>query len=215
MKEELCVSLVPLFNQLSIDSQRQIEQLVHKRHVQRGTIVISPENSDQLVIVEKGAARVYQLSANGDEQVQRLVGAGEYVGETWLLGVDNLSSYVEMTADGNICLLQRTDFANLLQQQPALTLKLLAGQAAQINELRQQTHLMGMPNIEERLTSYLKQLKDQQDSATVHLPLKLKDLSSYLGTTPETLSRTLSKLEQRGLIRRHLRQVQLLKMCEN
>ncbi len=211
MAEELCVSLVPLFNQLSIDSQRQIEQLVDKRHVQRGTVVVSPDNSDQLVIIEQGTARVYQLNSSGDEQVQRVLAVGEYVGETWLLGVKNVNSYVEMTTTGNICLLRRSDFAQLLRQQPQLTFKLLAGQAALIDELRQQTRLMGLPSIEERLTAYFQLLEKSQGRRTINLPLKLKDLSSYLGTTPETLSRTLNKLEQQGLISRHRRQVRLLK----
>lgn len=211
MAEELCVSLVPLFNQLSIDSQRRIEQLVDKRHVQRGTVVVSPDNSDQLVIIEQGTARVYQLSASGDEQVQQVLAAGEYVGETWLLGVENVNSYVEMTTTGNICLLRRGGFAQLLRQQPQLTFKLLAGQAALIDGLRQQTRLMGLPSIEERLTAYFQLLEKSQGRRTINLPLKLKDLSSYLGTTPETLSRTLNKLEQQGLISRHRRQVRLLK----
>lgn len=33
MAEELCVRLVSLFNQLSIDLQRQIERLVHHQQV--------------------------------------------------------------------------------------------------------------------------------------------------------------------------------------
>ena len=39
MAEELCVQLVPLFNQLDIDQQRRIERLVHHQHVERGTVL--------------------------------------------------------------------------------------------------------------------------------------------------------------------------------
>ena len=95
MAEELCVRLVPLFNQLSIDLQRQIERLVHHQHVRRGTVVISPDNSNRLVIIEQGQGRLYQLSATGEEQVQRILNTGDYVGETWLLGVTNSNNYVE------------------------------------------------------------------------------------------------------------------------
>jgi len=40
--------------------------------------------------------------------------------------------------------------------------------------------------------------------------LKLKDLSSYLGTTPETLSRTLAQLEADSKLTRHLRTIQII-----
>lgn len=211
MTEELCVRLVPLFNQLSIDRQRQVEQLVHHQHVGRGTVVVSPHNSDRLVIVEHGHGRQYQLSADGEEQLQRVLTTGDYVGETWLLGVTNRSSYVEMTTDSDICVLDREDFTRLIQSHSDIALKLLAGQATMIDDLRRQTQLMGLPNIEERLAMYLKQLATQQGSSEVTLPLKMKDLSSYLGTTPETLSRKLAQLQSQEKIVRHRRQVQIIR----
>ncbi len=211
MAKELCVRLVPLFNQLSIDLQWQVEQLVHHQHVRRGTIVISPNNSNRLVIIEQGQGRLYQLSATGEEQVQRVLNAGDYVGETWLLGVTNNSNYVEMTKDGDICVLDQRDFARLIREHSDIALKLLAGQAATIDNLRQQTQLMGLPSIESRLAMYLNQLVVEQGSSLITLPLKMKDLSSYLGTTPETLSRKLAQLQKDGQIDRHLRQIRVNK----
>jgi CRP-like cAMP-binding protein len=210
MVEKLCVGLVPLFNQLGIGRQRQLERLIHHQHVRRGTIVASPDNSDRLIIIHRGRGRMYQLSANGEEQVVCTLTTGDYVGETWLLGVANTSSYVEMTTDSDICILHRADFINLIQNQHDIALKLLAGQAATISSLRQQTQLLGLPSIEERLTTYLNRLVAQQGGDTVTLPMKLKDLSSYLGTTPETLSRKLAQLEKEGRIERHLRQIRVL-----
>lgn len=211
MAEELCVRLVPLFNQLSLEDQRQVERLVHHQHVTRGAVVVSPSNSDRLVIIKQGTGQLYQLSAAGEEQVQRVLTAGDYVGETWLLGVTNSNSYVEMTSESDICILSRAAFAKLIQVHSEIALKLLAGQAATIDALRQQTQLMGLPSIEERLAMYLNQLVAKQGSPLITLPLKLKDLSSYLGTTPETLSRKLAQLQKNGQISRHLRQVRVLK----
>lgn len=211
MAEELCVRLVPLFNQLSLEDQRQVESLVHHQHVTRGAVVVSPGNSDRLVIIKQGTGQLYQLSAAGEEQVQRVLTAGDYVGETWLLGVANNNSYVEMTSESDICILSRVAFAQLIQTHSEIALKLLAGQAATIDALRRQTQLMGLPSIEERLAVYLNQLVAKQGSPLITLPLKLKDLSSYLGTTPETLSRKLARLQKNGQISRHLRQVRVLK----
>ena len=211
MAEEMCVQLVPLFNHLGLERQRQVERLVHHQHVRRGTIVVSPAASDRLVIVKQGHGRMYQLSLAGEEQVQRTLTTGDYVGETWLLGVENTSSYVEMTTDSDICVLNRTEFIHLIQGQHDIALKLLAGQAATISHLRQQTQLLGLPNVSRRLIAYFNQLVVQQGSTTVTLPLKLKDLASYLGTTPETLSRRLAKLREKGWINRHQRRVQVLR----
>ncbi|MFR0771536.1 MAG: Crp/Fnr family transcriptional regulator [Limosilactobacillus pontis] len=166
------------------------------------------------MIVKQGRGRMYQLSPAGEEQVQRTLTTGDYVGETWLLGVENTSSYVEMTTDSDICVLNRTEFIHLIQGQHDIALKLLAGQAVTISCLRQQTQLLGLPNVSRRLIAYFNQLVVQQGSTTVTLPLKLKDLASYLGTTPETLSRRLAKLQEKGWINRHQRRVQVLRQVE-
>ena len=116
-----------------------------------------------------------------------------------------------MTKDGDICVLDQRDFARLIREHSDIALKLLAGQAATIDNLRQQTQLMGLPSIESRLAMYLNQLVVEQGSSLITLPLKMKDLSSYLGTTPETLSRKLAQLQKDGQIDRHLRQIRVNK----
>ena len=210
MAEELCVRLVPLFNQLDRDRQLQIERLVHHRHVERGTIVASPTKNDCLVIIERGQARLYQLNADGEEQTQRILSTGEFVGETWILGIRNNNNYVEATTESDICILNRDDFVKLLQDHHEITLKMLTIQAEVISYLRRQIELMGLPSITERLATYLEMLAEEQGDTTVTIPLKMKDLSSYLGTTPETLSRQFTRLEKQGKIKRHRRTVTLL-----
>ena len=54
-----------------------------------------------------------------------------------------------------------------------------------------------------RIIYYLEGLADTEteDEVTVELPMTRKDLSSYLGTTPETLSRRFKELEKKGVIK--------------
>ena len=46
-------------------------------------------------------------------------------------------------------------------------------------------------------------VEDEENHTYVTLPMSKKDLASYLGTTPETISRKFSSLEERGLIKQH------------
>lgn len=207
---KLCVQQVPLFQRLPYHQQEQIEHLLQRRQVSKGELLIAPTADNQLVILEQGTAHLYQLTTTGTKHIQRLLKAGDYVGETWLLGTENTASFVEATANSTICILSRHDFTTLLNHQPQIAIKLLEGQAHQINALRWQNQLLAMPNIEERLLTYIKYQANQQDNAVIALPLKLKDLASYLGTTPESISRKLVHLEQTGIIERHHRKIKLL-----
>lgn len=211
MATELCVRLVPLFQGLSSQDQQEVEQLVHHRKFQKGELIISPDDHQQLVIVHQGTAKLYQLNVNGQEQMLRTFSTGEYVGETWLLGITNTSNFVEAITDCDVCILDRPDFLQLLQVNSDIAIKLLEGQASRIAGLRRQNQLISLPSIDERLLAYLNQLATKQGSSQIHLPVKLKDLATYLATTPETLSRQLTKLEQAGIIKRHLRDIQILR----
>lgn len=210
MAEELCVQLVPLFQELSLDNQRQVEKLVHHQHALKGNILASPGKSDYLVIIEHGSAKMYQLNETGNEQLQRNLGSGDYVGQSWLFGTANTSSYVEATSDCQLCIIERNDFIGLLERHSDIAIKLLESQSKLINNLRQQNQLMGLPNIEERIVGYLQLLKNEQHSSEVVLPLKLKDLASYLGTTPETISRQFKSLEKKNYLAKHGRNIKLL-----
>lgn len=65
--------------------------------------------------------------------------------------------------------------------------------------------------VQARLAEYLLNLSVAQDSDSFEIPLQLKELSSYLGTTPETLSRKLRALEKQEIIRRQRRTITILK----
>lgn len=54
-----------------------------------------------------------------------------------------------------------------------------------------------MEKVETRLASYLTALSNENEKDTVEIHMKMKDLSAYLGTTPETLSRKLHLLEEK------------------
>lgn len=56
--EHLCVSLVPLFNQLSLPDQKRIETMVHHHHYQRREIILSPGDEGKLLIVEAGRLKL-------------------------------------------------------------------------------------------------------------------------------------------------------------
>jgi CRP/FNR family transcriptional regulator, anaerobic regulatory protein len=56
-------------------------------------------------------------------------------------------------------------------------------------------------SVGERLAQQLLHLADEAGSARFRLPTSKRDLASYLGTTPETLSRRLGALQRAGVIR--------------
>ena len=206
---ELCVQLVPLFNALPIDEQMQIEELVHHQNYQKSELVMDPTSSNNLVIVAHGGARLYTLDENGRENVTQILKTGDYAGENWLFGEANINTYVEATENSEICLLNRNEFLALMKKKPELSIQLLEQNIIKVRAMHRQIQLLSLPKVEDRLLSYLQTYAKQVNKNSFTLPLKMKDLALYLGTTPETLSRKFVLLEKQGTLKRKLRHIDL------
>ena len=204
---DLCVRLVPLFNTLSQENQIEIEDLVRKKIYQKGELVVDPSSDDNLIIVAYGGAKLYNLDENGHENITQILHTGDYAGEDWLFGKKNSNTYVETTKNSKICLLNRKDFLNLLEDQPMLSIKLIEQSMTKMQSMQKQIDLLSLPKIEDRLSEYLQEYAVKVGKKTFNLPLKMKDLALYLGTTPETLSRKFALLEKQGVLTRKLRKI--------
>lgn len=204
---DLCVRLVPLFNTLSQENQIEIEDLVRKKIYQKGELVVDPSSDDNLIIVAYGGAKLYNLDENGHENITQILHTGDYAGEDWLFGKKNSNTYVEATENSKICLLNRKDFLNLLEDQSMLSIKLLEQSMTKMQSMQKQIDLLSLPKIEDRLSEYLQEYAVKVGKKTFNLPLKMKDLALYLGTTPETLSRKFALLEKQGVLTRKLRKI--------
>ncbi|GEN88735.1 Crp/Fnr family transcriptional regulator [Oceanobacillus sojae] len=208
-QEHLCVAAVPLFHHLNLEDQRLINPLVNHRIFEKGEQIITPDGDPKLVVVARGNMKVYQLSAAGREQLLRVVGPSGYEGEGLLLGARNENLFAEALQQTEVCLLTQEDFQKILLQYPQLSLKLLEINAQKMMEAEQQTRFLMMEKVEERLMTYLLDLYKTTESAQVEIPMKMKELASFLGTTPETVSRKLKWLEKEGLIKRNRNKIKL------
>ncbi|MFJ6923167.1 MAG: Crp/Fnr family transcriptional regulator [Lactobacillus gallinarum] len=206
---ELCVHLVPLFNALPTNDQMQIEELVHHQNYQKSELVMDPTSSNNLVIVAHGGARLYTLDENGRENVTQILKTGDYAGENWLFGEANINTYVKATENSEICLLNRNEFLALMKKKPELSIQLLEQNIIKVRAMHRQIQLLSLPKVEDRLLSYLQTYAKQVNKNSFTLPLKMKDLALYLGTTPETLSRKFVLLKKQGTLNRKLRHIDL------
>lgn len=210
--EHICVSIVPLFNHLDFEDQKRIKELAVTKQYDKGEVVFSPDSDDQLTIVARGSMKVYRLGENGKERLLRIVKPGDYDGESSLFGVTNDNMFGEAMENTEVCFVRQSDFQELLKNYPDLSLKLLTMNAQKSARTELQTQLLWMDKIEQRVAFYLSNHSYDLDKEKFELPMKMKDLASYLGTSPETLSRLLKQLEQDNIIARDRRMIEILEM---
>lgn len=200
-----CVSLVPIFNHLDDESMSQIAKKANHKDLKRGEYLYQAmDEDDSIYIVHRGQVRIFHLSENGKEQLIRILNPGDFTGEWTIFSSDEYHEhFAEATKNSSICAIQRDDLHELMNDHPAIAMKILEAMSERLHQSEKQTASVAIEQVTNRIIYYLEDLAgiDADDEVTVELPMTRKDIASYLGTTPETLSRKFKELEEKELIR--------------
>lgn len=200
---EDCVELVPIFQNLSKVDLETVATLVTHHHYKSGEYLFTAgDAADSLLIIAHGQAKVFQMAANGKEQMLRILQTGDFDGEAALFANSDHNSFAQTLMDTDICQISRQDFQKLMQDTPELTVNMVNALGRRIAQLEQQTTEVTTSSVESRLANYLLETSAGLDKTIFTLPLKKKDIATYLGTTPETISRKLTSLAQQGMIQK-------------
>lgn len=207
--DHACVAIVPIFNHLE---EHQLEEIMHVTHsvlYKKGEVLYrANEQSDSLYIVSQGKIKIYRLSEGGKEQLVRILLRGNFTGELALFNESLHEAYAEAMEDTWVCKVKRSDLQELLIKYPTIALKVLGEFSNRLDQSEKQTTRFATERVETRIALYLAECVDEdQKSYEFTLPMSKKDLASYLGTTPETISRKLFELEDAKLIRQKPRRV--------
>lgn len=197
-----CISLVPIFNHLEDSQMAEIKRATKSATYKKGeNIYRAGVESDSLYIVSKGKIKIYRLSESGKEQLLRILEPGDFTGELALFSESLHESYAEAMEETDVCIITRAELQKFLVKYPAISLKLLSEFSDRLEKSEKQTASVATEKVETRLALYLTECANNGRSLDVELPMSKKDLASYLGTTPETISRKLAELEEAGYIK--------------
>ena len=198
-----CISLVPIFNHLTEEQMLEISALTHAVKFKKGeTIYRAEEPSNALYILSKGKVKIYRMSEAGKDQIQRILTPGEFTGELALFSEGVHESYAEALEDVEICMVKQEDMSELLLKYPSIAMKVLSEFSKRLETSEKQATRFATEKVETRLAMYIAETLDRYGGhEIVKIPMKKKDLASYIGTTPETLSRKLLELEEAKIIK--------------
>lgn len=200
---ESCVSIVPIFNHLEKSQMDEIMGVTHSVSYKKGEVIYSAgDQSDSLYIVNTGRVRIYRLSEAGKEQLLRILKPGDFTGELALFNEAIHEAYASAMVDTSICTVKRSDLQELLLKYPTISFKLMAEFSKRLEKVEKQTTRLATEKVDTRIALFLAEcIEVGSKNNEITLPMSKKDLASYLGTTPETISRKLYELETLGYIR--------------
>lgn len=197
MAEDLCVSRVPIFRGLSHDDQLRVARFARPLEVAKGEIVYAPGRpTSRLLVMHSGSLKVSRESANGQEQILRTIGDGDVVGERAFLTGHRMADTVVALTDSRMCAFDHADLGSLLRQYPDISSRMLRTLSDRLASTERLLAAITSRDVRTRVAAYLLDLPGSpaHGSVRVTLPMAKREVAAYLGTTPETLSRSLAGL---------------------
>lgn len=145
--------------------------------------------------VVSGAVRSFRILSDGRRQIDRFHLPGD------LFGIEDGEEHrfsAEAIADCRIALVKRSSLEAAVMRDSAAA-RLLWGLACRdLDRAREHMLLLGRKSATERVATFL--IEMSASAAAIDLPMCRNDIADYLGLTIETVSRTLTQLERRGVI---------------
>jgi CRP/FNR family cyclic AMP-dependent transcriptional regulator len=208
---------VPLFEVLKDEDLEAIARVtITRSYDQDQGIILAEEEGDALFIIASGQVKVSIVSENGREMILSLLGEGAVFGELSLLDGKPRSANVVATQDTALYMVRRADFLQLLYKVPQIAIGLLAELAARLRKTDRKIEGLALLDVTSRISETLLQLAEEQGSQTefgVTLSARPthQQLANMSGTTRETVSRVLKRLENQGYISTEGRSITILR----
>ena len=194
-----------LFAGLPTTDISAIASFVIPKHLRKGDYLFrSGDPAEGFYIVQRGAINVHRVNAAGKEQVIHLFRPIESFAETALASETGYPANARATEETTVLLIPKTDFLELLRRKPELALRMFGSMSQHLRVLVGLLDDLTLKDMETRLANWLlKRCPRPLPAGPVPLQLDRtkRVLAAEMGTTSETLSRTLAKFRDRKLLR--------------
>lgn len=153
-------------------------------------------------LVQSGAINVHRVSAAGKEQVIHVFRSGESFAEASLASPTGYPANARAVESSTILLIPKTPILSLIGRRPDLALRMLGSMSAHLRVLVGMLDDLTLKDVETRFLNWLLKRCGAAavGAAVVELGSTKRVLAAELGTSSETLSRTLAKLRDGGLL---------------
>ncbi len=158
------------------------------------------EASRGFYLVQSGAVNVHRVSATGKEQVIHVFRAGESLAEAALASLTGYPANARAVEPSTVLLIPKAPVLDLIGQRPDLALRMLGSMSAHLRVLVGMLDDLTLKDVESRLLNWLVKHGRTAAGGVIKLPGTKRVLAAELGTSSETLSRTLARLRDQKLI---------------
>ena len=213
-KCEQCI--VRQFNSLKSltrDEVLRISGCKTTKTIKKGALIFEEgETLNGVFCVKDGVCKLSKLSANGKDQIVKLVVKGELLGQRSL--IENESANLSEIAlnDMEVCFIPRNEIIGDLKKNPNFSMDMLQKMAHDLKDADNVIVNMAQKSVKQRLAESLLYIYDHfgtTDDGFLRVILSREDYANIVGTATESAIRVLSQFKKEGFISTSGKQIKL------
>ncbi|AVQ73421.1 cyclic AMP receptor protein [Microcystis aeruginosa NIES-1211] len=182
-----------------------ISHAVTLTHPANRAILLENDWGGSVYFILDGWVKIRTYNVEGKEVTLNILGKGEIVGEMAALEEFPRSTDAITLTTATISSIPAQDFLNLLKAEPLAGIRLSQLMAKRLRQLNRRLRLREADSLSRVADSllFLAEGQGQKNSQGTIIPnLPHRELSSISGLARETVTRSLTKLQKKGLIQR-------------
>lgn len=193
---------VPLFADLPESELQAFAELTRERSYPKGSVILfENDRGDSLYLVASGQVKVVLIGEDGREVILSVLGEGSFFGEMALIDDAPRSAHVIAMEDSVLLTLRREDFQSRLRTSPDIAIALLRELSRRLRRADEKIGSLVLLDVNGRVADLL--LRTAAEDGTgdrITRKLTHHTIAQMIGSSRETVSRTMRDFVERGLI---------------
>lgn len=201
------LSQFSLFRELDEQEISKIVEISIARELKKNNhVFLQGDPITNVYFICEGKVKIYKSDSSGREQIVNIVKAGDMFPHVGFFRKGEYPAFAEIMENAKLVVVPIDQFEKVLIDNPYLCIKVFNVLAEKIIDLQDRLEEQILNNTYEQIIKLLIRLSEKHGSVLDDDKVLLKseftnrDLANMIGTTRETVSRTLTKMKKEGLI---------------
>jgi len=202
MKIEAVLKNIFLFSELTEQELKEVASVSSAKRVVKGKRIFEEgDTATDLYVLAHGSVKVFRINDDGTESILHVQSDGDLIAEAVLFGIKKYPASCVAIKESLLISIPKNGFVDLVMRTPKLSIKFMAAYSYRLKEFVSKIEALSS-SVEQRLADYLLKSSREVSKGKIvcDLSISKKDLASLLGTSPETISRTLNLFTKQGRI---------------
>jgi len=204
-KCEQCI--IREFNSLKALSKEELMRISScktTRTIKKGEVIFEEgEMLNGVYCVKDGICKLSKLSANGKDQIVKMVVKGELLGQRSVISEERSNLRAIALNDMEVCFIPKSEILGDLQKNANFSLDVLKHMAHDLKEADDIIVNMAQKSVRQRLAEAIININNSfgtNADGTLSILLSREDFASIVGTATESAIRVLSQFKKEGFI---------------